>query len=518
MKDTLEYTQEQLDEFQSLLQARLAKSQKKKALKSKKEEKSAQEAAKRAAAAEEAARQKAEAERLHKEQLEHAARMKALHAQRQERLRQHQTELRRVEEHNAKVAVYQEELSKQQKRLKALRKKQRDVVELQEKVAAQKAADKAYKVTAEQQQKLDRLDAIEEEIEEALEAEKGVLTTCPGEMLPVPVWEEDTAVQGGGGAEAMNMKEVGVVIKAVSSEAGAAEPLQRSASCESAFSNTSGTTALEAATVMEVGLRAGKGGDAGHTSIAITEVPMNTKASAAGTVSKAPTLNATSRSSCGSPTTAGNADSGGESQFATPYSFSPLNTSRHVTAEPRRAFWGGSSGASAGTGAAPPATRPAWGSSTAGSASSAVDDGNWRVRKPLPEPEKTASATTLPKQPAWTSASAAAAAATAGNVRSTGAAWGAPSASSTSTATTAATSTSVTGSSGGWSRGNPIAALAAADVNRAIAASAALQNKPAPAPVAPVAAPKPAVAKPAAPAADEWVTLAPSKKKAGKKA
>jgi hypothetical protein len=502
------------------------KVQKKKALKVKKDEKAAQDAAKRAAAAEEAARAKAAAERARQEQLEYAAKLKAYQSRRQERLKAHQAEERRVQAHNTRVEHYLEELSKQQKKMKALRKKHRDVVELQEKVAALKAADKSYKVTSEQQQKLARLEAIVEEIEEATEAEREATATCPGELLPMPVWVEEAEVElplsmrpaaktaagaatagGASGKEGvLSAIEAVALVRMVTEEEesggvqGTHGSLQRCPSAESGFS---ATTALEAPTTMEVNMQhAAQNGASGvgssaaavTSTVTIAEVPMNDKRAHVGVDHTAAgagrplTLGTGTRSPhCVSPT--GSAD---ESQFATPYSFSPLNSSRSSTAEPRRAFWATpSSGAASSAASAGPAARPAWGAAGAATAlssgSSAMDVDNWRVKKPLPaEPVPTLSA---PKPAAWGSATAATA-----SSASSAPAWG--------RGISLPTAPTVTTPAAGTTTGTKVAAgTVPVAVSKTVAGSSvsSQSGKPSPAGV------------------DEWVTMASNKKKVGKK-
>lgn len=428
MKDTLEYTAEQVTEFHSLLQAKMVKAQKKKSLKAKKEEKGTIEAAKRAAAAEAAAAQKAEEERQRKEQAELQVKIKAQHAAHQERIKRHREAQAKIDEHNALVNAYLDRLSVQQKKLKALRKKQRDVIELQEKVDACKKADKSFKVSKEQQQKLDRLDAIEEEIEEVSEVEKEVFATCPGELLPNAVLEADP--------------EPFIVLTPTVPKTVPPQlqiPLVRANSSESI---------LESATTMEVSVHRAGAASTTHNTIAITQVPLNEKS--------AHNLHAASHDSSRSGP---QSPSDSESQFTTPFSFSPVHA-RSSEVEPRRSFWG------AATSSTATATTSATTSSSAtkpGPLSTAMDADNWRVKKPV-----VASLSSAPAATSSTSAS---------NTTS----WRSP------TATQAAVSSGAS-SVGGWNK-VPLAA---------------------PTQTVPVVAPKP-VAK-AAVAPDAWVTAATKKK------
>lgn len=516
MKDSLGYTQDQVEEFHSQLHAKMAKAQKKKALKSKKEEKSQAEALKRAAALEQAALQKAEEERQRKEQAELQARVKAAHALRQERLRRHREDQARIDEHNKKVLVYQEELSKQQKKLKALRKKARDIVELQEKIATQKAADKNYKVTAEQKQKLDRLDAIETEIEEVEEAEKEVLSTCPGELLPNAVLEEvpDIEVPGAvltNGRSACKNGAAAVPTAQPASIAALELPLRtRTASADV---TTSAGAVLDAATVMEVSFRAHKGDALNTSSISITEVPMNSK----GSVDGRPSLHIGSQSSAESPTVS---RQGSESQYATPFSFSPAHTSRTTAVEPKKSFWatsastgsGWGSGTNAGADAPVVYRAPGSGAGSpskpaAASGPAALDD-NWRAKRAIPGVSGATNAPVSLPQTATVAPSTSTNSTSNGEWRtSTKPAWGAPAASISSKPIAGAPAPS-TGTTS-WSS---LLGKGAASAPTPVAA-------PAPTPVpsaAPAKVESGALAKAAAPA-DEWVTLTTTKKKVAKK-
>ena len=463
MKDSLEYTAAQMTEFHSLLQAKMAKAQKKKSLKAKKEEKGTLEAAKRAAALEAAAVQKAEKERLRKETAEFQARIKAHHAARQERLKKHREGQAKVDEHNAKVNVYLEELSKQQKKLKALRKKQRDIVELQEKVDELKKADKNYKITKEQQQKLERLDQVEEEIEEVEGVEKEVLATCPGELLPNLVFEEvpeplppTPAVKVAAGGAALAPLSVPSV-----STGKEQIPLARSHSSESV---------IESATTMEVT------SNSAHNSIAISQVPLNERSHGGGGLQHASSSDAHSLRSPGG--------SAGESQFTTPFSFSPVHA-RANAVEPRKAFWGPDTSSTASTSGGSPGkdSNKSGHSGGASAGASAMDVDNWRAKRPV-----------------VASLSSSAPTATGAAVSSSGAAWRSPTV--TQAVTGAASSASASSASGGWAR-----------VPRS-AASATSPVKPAssvPVPTAPAA-----VVKKATPAPDAWVTASTGKKKGAK--
>ena len=447
MKDSLGYTAEQVTEFHSLLQAKMVKAQKKKALKQKKEEKGTVEAAKRQAALEVAAQQALEVERARKEQAERQARTKAQLALKQERIKRHREQQMKIDEHNAKVTAYLEKLSVQQKKLKALRKKQRDVTETQEKIAALKKADKSYKVTKEQQQKLDRLEQIEEEIEEVEAAEKEVLATCPGELLPNAVLEEDPEPEAE--PQPLGIDKLTPVISLVLQA-----PLLPTLSSENL---------MESATTMEVSYR-DRTGAASHTpsTIVISQVPLTEKGPAGDVATagggKAHGLHVGS-SSPGSV---------GDSQFTTPFSFSPVHA-RSAEAEPRRSFWGAATSSTASDGAKPAPL------------SAAMDAENWRAKKPVVANLSSASTGTT----TIASGNRVAAAAPMADKAAT---WRSPSA-----AVAAATGATSASSVGGWSKA-PIAA----NTTMPLKASA-----PAPAPVA--AKPKPA-------AADEWVTTAPKKK------
>lgn len=540
MKDSLGYTQEQLEDFHAQLQAKMAKAQKKKALKSKKEERSTIEASKRAAALELEAQRKAAEERLRKEQAELQARVKAQHALRQERLRRHREEQQRIDDHNKKVLVYQEELSKQQKKLKALRKKVRDIVELQEKIAGLKVADKNYKVTSEQQQKLDRLDALETEIEEVEEAEKDVLSTCPGELLPNAVLVEDPdiiiAPSSSGRSESKNNAET---VPSTAPAGAALSPLE----LPFLASTASAESVLDAATVMEVSFRAHKGDTSSTNSIAITEVPMNTKASA--DLTRIPSMPLGSHSTGGeSPTVSS------ESQYATPFSFSPAHTSRNTIVEPKKSFWSTGAASSSGFGwggsssgiqqlnasAAsyrPPGsyqpqqhpsspTKPATTTGASTSCAAALDD-NWRVKKTVP------SSASVPLPTATTTAGSSSSGAGVGEWR-TGArpAWGTSSSSLSGTAATstpAARPVVAAPSSAGttsWSSvlGKGATAAASAGAGLGVKPPASATPPPSLATAATAAVkvgPVASAPKTAGPAADEWVTLSSTKKKVTKK-
>mmetsp|Transcript_18667 Transcript_18667/g.32370 ORF Transcript_18667/g.32370 Transcript_18667/m.32370 type:complete len:227 (-) Transcript_18667:148-828(-) len=218
-----------------------------------------------------------------------------------------------------------------------------------------------------------------------------------------------------------------------------------------------------------------------HNSIAISQVPLNERSHGGGGLQHAGSSDAHSLRSPGG--------SAGESQFTTPFSFSPVHA-RANAVEPRKAFWGPDTSSTASsipaghatTGGSPgkDSNKPGLSGGVSAGAS-AMDVDNWRAKRPV---VASLSSSTTP-------------AASGAAVSSSGAAWRSPTV--TQAVSGAASSASA---SGGWAR-VPLSA-----------ASATSPVKPAssvPVPTAPAA-----VVKKVTPAPDAWVTASTGKKKGAK--
>lgn len=178
--EKFECTLQQMREFEAELQAKIAKQNKKKALRMKNEEKRlADEAVKKQAAEKEAAEKKRveEEKRLQKVRAEE---QRQLELRRKERRRVLQLQVEQNKTHNAIVREYEEKCSKVGKRLKANRKKLRDIQTLEESVASGATA----KLSSEQRDKLKRKGDLEAEIARDSAEEEALLSGGgPGPLL-----------------------------------------------------------------------------------------------------------------------------------------------------------------------------------------------------------------------------------------------------------------------------------------------------------------------------------------------
>jgi len=100
------------------------------------------------------------------------------------KMKQLQDEQKMVDIHNQRVSAYHDDVLKCQKRLKGLKKKHRDIVELQEKIATMMIVDNKYKVTKDQQLKLDRLNALMIDMNANEEELKVLIASSPGDIKP----------------------------------------------------------------------------------------------------------------------------------------------------------------------------------------------------------------------------------------------------------------------------------------------------------------------------------------------
>ena len=386
-------------------------------------------------------------------------------------------------------------------------------MELKEKIHLLKQKDCNYKVTTEQKQKIDRLECIEEELQELCECEQDKLASCPGELLVLPVLEDElaalentfttTSSTGSSSTTAVNnttttnsstsntnnnnnttstnnnlqdsdttisvntTAEKVAMLRLVSEEEAVTTNMQ--SSVHTTQSDTTILTAQMRSTDQNNKQNIGST-TMNARNLSVTSVPMNEKGSRNVGVSVS--------SSASSPSGSHGGDSG-DSQYTTPYSFSPLHSGRG-SAEPRPAFWGtGTEGDGKGS-TTVPARSPWVGSSTAGSSGSTVSD-NWRVHRSVPEPVS-ASRSTVSAQPVWGSSS---------------------------------TTTGSSSGSSSWGRANTITSIPPFTTTNATATTTATainnSNKPTSTTTTTAAPPKPSAAP-----VDEWVTTT-TKKKGNKK-
>ena len=503
-KYSQKYTQKEIIAFETLLKEKLQKMNKKKLLKNKNDEKKLIEKLKKKEIEDEIIRNKLINQQKQEEEKKKAMELKLLYNKKQELIKIYEKKKIFILEHNTKVGIYQEELNNIQKKIKNLKKKQREIIELKEKILVLKQKDSNYKITTEQKQKIDRLDCIEEELQELCECEQNKLASCPGELLVLPVLEDELAAlentitttstaAGTSSTTTVNntttssstsntnnnnnttsttsklqdsdatipvntTAEKVAMLRLVSEEEAVTTNMQ--SSVHATQSDTTILTAQIRSTDQNNKQNIGST-TMNARNLSVTSVPMNEKGSRNVGVSVS--------SSASSPSGSHGGDSG-DSQYTTPYSFSPLHSGRG-SAEPRPAFWGtGTEGDGKGS-TTVPARSPWVGSSTAGSSGSTVSD-NWRVHRSVPEPVS-ASRSTVSAQPAWGSSSS--------------------------------TTTGSSSGSSSWGRANTVTSIPPST-------TAATNNSNKPAPTTTTAAPP----KPSAAPVDEWVTTT-TKKKGNKK-
>lgn len=400
---------------------------KKKLLKNKNDEKKLIEKLKKKEIEDEIIKNKLINHQKQEEEKKKAMELKLLYNKKQELIKIYEKKKIFILEHNTKIGIYQEELNNIQKKIKNLKKKQREIIELKEKILVFKQKDSNYKVTTEQKQKIERLECIEEELQDLCECEQDKLASCPGELLVLPVLEdelaalENTFTTSTTATTAVNITTTGsntsdnnnttsttstnnnlqdsdttipvnttaekvAMLRLVSEEEAVTANMQ--SSVHTIHCDTTILTAQMRSTDEN------NKHNIGNTSmnarnLSVTSVPMNEKGSR--------NVGVSGSSSASSPSGSYGGDSG-DSQYTTPYSFSPLHSGRG-SAEPRPAFWGTSTeGEGKGCGAVP--ARSPWVVSTAGSTVSE----NWRVHRSVPEPVS-ASRFTVSAQPAWGSSS-----------------------------------------------------------------------------------------------------------------